>query len=301
MPGMPDILERFARRFPEDVERRQILELRWPVEFTCPECMSRQLPMVTGRRLLKCRACRRPVRITTGTLFEGSRVSLPMWFKVIGEMTRHDDPVSASQLSRELGLRRQTVQDMLKKLRRLIWQHGQAQLAGIVQVDELLLASAAGQPVQETGGHGAMLIAVERRGSNELGHVALRALIDFQPISLVLMVQSTVKKGNVVETDSLDQYRVLKEAGYEHRVVRARAAAGTDLLPDCKVVAEKVMRWLGGVYGSSMSRRNLDLYLVELAFRLNHTGPMAGAQRFMHLLRLAVGHTGADSPFDSCV
>ena len=109
----------------------------------------------------------------------------------------------------------------------------QAQLAGIVQVDELLIAFAAGQPTHKTSALGVVFIAVERRGSNEIGHVTLRALSNLQPISLVPMVHSAINKGSVVETDGLDLYCVLKEAGYEHLVVRARTAAGTDLLPDC--------------------------------------------------------------------
>ena len=295
MPGMPDIMERFAQRFPEDLERRQILELRWPLGFTCPECRSSKLPMVTGRRLLKCRACRRPIRITMGTLFDGSRVPLTTWFKVIGEMTRHSNPVSASQLSRELGLRRQTVLEMMHQLRLLV-RHSQrrVQLHGRVQVDELATAIPAEQTSRNAGG---IFVAVEVRDMNEIGRVALRAISDFGPFSLVPSVQGCIKEGSIVETDGLAPYRALKEAGYDHRVVRDRAAAGTDLLPACRVVAAQVMRWLGTVYGSGASTENLELYLAEFAFRLSHAGPSAGARRFVHLLRLAV--TGAPPAMDA--
>lgn len=295
MSGISDIAKQFAIRFPGETERLAILKLRWPGGFFCPTCGSRLPPMVTGRQGLKCRARgKHSTSITAGTLFDRSHVPLRSWFQIMRSMVEHVEPVSAAELSRKLHLRRQTVMDVMEKARRLMQRPSVARLTGRVQVGELLL------PYSDGGGPLAILIAVELRG-RRAGQVALRALSDSDPDTLIECVQELVSRGSIVETNGRTQYTTLNQLGYQHRVVQSRAIAGTELLPACKAVAGQVTRWMKGTYKAAVNRKNIDLYLAEFAFRISPAGE-AGADRFQNLLRLAMFDTGPGAPpSDICV
>lgn len=292
---MRAVARQFAERFPDETERLAILKLRWPDGFVCPTCGSRRPPMVTGRQGLKCRARgKHSISITTGTLFDRSHAPLRSWFQIMRSMVEHIQPVSAAELSRKLHLRRQTVMDVMEKVRRLMQRPSVARLTGRVQVGEFLL------PCSDGGDPLVILIAVELRG-RRAGQVALRALSDCDPDTLVECVQELVGKGSIVETNGAPQYAALGLLGYQHRVVRSQAIACTELLPACRAVAGQITRWLNGTYKSAVNRKNLGLYLAEFAFRMSPAGK-AGADRYQNLLRLAVYNPTPDtSPSDICV
>ncbi len=53
---------------------------------------------------LRCRACRKQTSLTAGTIFEGTRKPLRMWFLAMWFVTSQKNGVSALGLQRELGL-----------------------------------------------------------------------------------------------------------------------------------------------------------------------------------------------------
>jgi hypothetical protein len=281
MHGMREVFRQFAEQFPDEPERLAILKLRWTDEFACPVCGSNELPMVTGRQGLKCRARgAHPISITAGTLFERSHVPLRSWFRVVKAMVENVDPVSAVELSRTLHLRRQTIMDMMEKLRRLMQRPSVARLTGRVQVDGLVL------PYSGGGDPWVIFIAVELRGGRA-GQVALRALSDLSPDTVMQCVEELVSGGSTVETNGSPEFASLSLLGDKHRIVRVRDIAGSGMLPACSAIAGQITRWMTGTYKSAMDRKNLGLYLAEIAFRISPPGD-AGADHFHNLLRLAV-------------
>jgi hypothetical protein len=75
----PMSLDEILVWFPDDVECADYLEwLRWPFGFVCPWCASSGWKTVKGN--WACGSCHRRVSLTSGTIFEGTRLPLKKWF-----------------------------------------------------------------------------------------------------------------------------------------------------------------------------------------------------------------------------
>ena len=83
----------------EDFLRR----LRWPKGFYCPGCGAAG-GWETSRGLFRCSSCARQTSVTAGTLFEGTRKPLRLWFQAMWYFTNQKHGVSALGLQRILGL-----------------------------------------------------------------------------------------------------------------------------------------------------------------------------------------------------
>ena len=116
----PRTLSDFEKRFSSEAAcRTYLLRLRWPNGFRCPKCMGdRAWP--TGRGdLMECATCHRQSSVTAGTIFEGTRKPLTLWFRAMWWMVNQKPGVSALGLQRALGLGSyQTAWVWLHKLRR---------------------------------------------------------------------------------------------------------------------------------------------------------------------------------------
>ena len=76
----PTDLSDFDRFFPDEAACVRFLErLRWPDGFVCPACGHVGAPWRSARGPL-CPNCRRRASVTAGTIFEGTRKPLKLWF-----------------------------------------------------------------------------------------------------------------------------------------------------------------------------------------------------------------------------
>ena len=84
---------------------------------------NRRLP--TARGQLRCNRCQRQTSVTAGTIFEGTRKPLRLWFQAMWYVTNQKHGVSALGLQRILGLGSyQTAWAWLHKLRRAMVRPG---------------------------------------------------------------------------------------------------------------------------------------------------------------------------------
>ena len=94
--------------------------VRWPDGFRCPAC-GRSLAWMTARGQLRCVGCQRQTSPTAGTIFEGTRKPLRLWFQAMWYVTNQKHGVSALGVQRILGLGSyQTAWTWLHKLRRAV-------------------------------------------------------------------------------------------------------------------------------------------------------------------------------------
>jgi hypothetical protein len=91
----PRTLLELERRFAkEDACRSYLFSLRWPEGFICPRCGGRNA-WAMDRGLWLCQGCRAQVSVTSGTIFQGSRLPLTLWFRAIWYITTQKNGVSA--------------------------------------------------------------------------------------------------------------------------------------------------------------------------------------------------------------
>ncbi len=288
----PEDLSAFDRFFPdEDACERFLQRLRWPNGFVCPACGYAGEPWNSSRGPL-CPKCRRRAYVTAGTIFEGTRKPLKLWFIAAWELTGHKYGANALTLKRMLGVNSyQTAWAWLHKFRRAMVRPGRDRLTGIVEVDESYVGG------EEEGTHGRetykkaiVVIAVEMRQPKGFGRIRIKHVPDVSSASLTPFVRAAVEPGSTVHTDGWNGYNDLAKHGYDRKVTVV--SAGGDpahvVMPGVHRVAALLKRWLLGTYQGAVSNEHLNYYLDEYTFRFNRRRSRSRGLLFYRLLEQAV-------------
>lgn len=100
----PRTLQEFDKWFSTEQACIDYLKwLRWPEGFICPICRGRKAwHMGTG--LIRCSACQHKISVIAGTIFQGTRKPLKLWFQAIWYVTSQKFGGNALGLKRVLGL-----------------------------------------------------------------------------------------------------------------------------------------------------------------------------------------------------
>ncbi len=286
----PRTLEEFDEWFSSETACEEFLrQLRWPSGFECPACGTAG-GWETSRGLFRCPGCARQTSVTAGTLFEGTRKPLRLWFQAIWYFTNQKHGVSALGLQRVLGLGSyQTAWAWLHKLRRAMVRPGRDRLSGEVEVDETFLGGADFNTDGRETDRALIAIAAEvrRRG---VGRIRMAQVRDASAKSLISFVKSAVSEGTVVRTDGWKSYASLPRHGYRHRPTSLRATGlpAHVAMPRVHHVASLLKRWWLGTYHGGISEAHLDHYLDEFTFRFNRRTSRARGLLFHRLVQQAV-------------
>lgn len=292
MEDYPRTLAEFEGRFAtEEACRAYLAQLRWPDGFRCARCGGRKA-WTTKRGLLMCPACGYQASVTAGTIFQGTRRSLTMWFRTIWWVTNQKTGTSALGLQRLLGLGSyQTAWAWLHKLRRAMVRPGRERLSGRVEVDDAYVGglNEQGIPGRHLGTKALIVVAAEEAG-RRIGRIRMRRVPDASARSLCGFVQQAVEPGSVVHTDDWPGYWRLEKKGYRHEITRleGRAESASDLLPRVHRVVSLLKRWLLGTHHGAVSHAHLDYYLDEFTFRFNRRTSRHRGKLFYRLLQQAV-------------
>lgn len=142
------ISELEVARMSEDEARETFEKLRWsdtdgkPVCPTCG-CVDSYIINTTSKsgrpiRRYKCKACRSQYTVTTGTLFASHKLELRVYLMAIIVFVNAVKGISASQMSRVLGVQYKTSFVLLHKLRAAIvdaLEQEENKLSGVVEMD----------------------------------------------------------------------------------------------------------------------------------------------------------------------
>jgi transposase-like protein len=283
-----DLLE-FEERFQsEQACREYLMQLRWPDGFVCPRCASRRA-WPTKRNLLVCAECHHQVSLTAGTIFQGTRKPLRVWFRAMWWVTTQKNGASALGLQRELGLRTYwTAWTWLHKLRRAMVRPGRDRLAGSVEVDETYWGGEEeGVVGRLTRAKSLILVAAERDG-RRIGRIRLARIAELTRKSVHGFIAEAIEPGSTVITDGLNVYDKL--ANYDHHpiVLKKQAEDASTLLPGVHRVASLLKRWLMGTHQGAVRPAHLSYYLDEFTFRFNRRTSASRGKLFYRLAQQAV-------------
>ena len=289
----PKTLQEFDEWFPTEQACLDYLQkLRWPDGFVCPVCNGRKAwQMSTG--LFRCSVCKHKVSIISGTVFQGTRKPLRIWFQAIWYVTSQKFGGSALGLKRLLGLGSyQTAWSWLHKMRRAMVRGGRSPLSGNVEVDETLVGGKekGGKRGRGAGKKSIVLIAVEVHDPMGFGRVRMKRVSDASGDSLIPFVRENVKPGSVVITDCWKGYSTLEKHGYTHKKINLSESGDPAHvhLPGVHRIASLLKRWLLGTHQGAVRPKHLDHYLDEYTFRFNRRASKARGMLFYRLLEQAV-------------
>lgn len=290
MEDYPRTLMEFESRFStEEACVDYLVQMRWPEGFVCPSCDGRKA-WRTGRMLFHCATCGHQVSVTAGTIFQGTRKPLLMWFRAMWWVTSQKNGASAKGLQQNLGLGSyQTAWAWLHKLRRAMVRPGRDRLKGLVEVDETYVGGSEERPGRGAESKTLVVIAVEKRGRS-LGRTRMAVVTDASRDQLCGFVERCVEAGSTVRTDGWAGYRALKNRGYAHdRILQQRSTQDpTKLLPGVHRAASLLKRWLLGTHHGGVSRAHLPYYLDEFTFRFNRRTSKARGKLFFRLVEQAL-------------
>ena len=280
-----DFENRFAS---EEACHEYIVRLRWPDGFSCPRC-NHNRAWKTSRRLYHCSNCDYETSVTAGTIFQGTRKPLQLWFRVMWYVVGQKNGVSAKGLQRVLGFSRyETVWIWLHKLRIAMVRPGRDSLNGVVEVDEVYIGGAhPGKRGRGAEGKSLVLIAVEDK-DNKIGRIRLKRVKDASAKSLVFAISESVEPQSTIRTDGWNGYKTLEGAEYKHDVIRKSADVGDNMLPLANRVASLLKRWLQGTHQGAVQATHLDYYLDEFTFRFNRRTSRSRGKLFYRLVQQAV-------------
>ncbi len=289
----PETLQEFDKWFPTEQACLDYLQkLRWPDGFVCPVCNGRKAwSMKTG--LFRCSICKHKVSVVAGTIFQGTRKPLRLWFQAIWYITSQKFGGSALGLKRVLGLNSyQTAWSWLHKMRRAMVRPGRRPLSGNVEVDETLIGGKeqGGKRGRGSGRKAIVVIAVEVLDPMGFGRVRMQRIPDMSGDSLIPFVCENIEPSSTVITDCWKGYNLLKEHKYTHKSINLSESGDPAHvhLPGVHRISSLLKRLLLGTHQGAVSPKHLDYYLDEYTFRFNRRTSRVRGLLFFRLLEQAV-------------
>src|ERR1700749_185356 len=101
--GLSD--DAFERLYPdEEACRKAWFAWRWPEGFKCPRCAGSNYCEIRGRQLLQCRQCRHQTSLIAGTVLQGTKLPMRVWFRAMHLLGQGMKGISNIELGRRLGI-----------------------------------------------------------------------------------------------------------------------------------------------------------------------------------------------------
>ena len=101
--GLSD--DAFERLYPdEEACRKAWFAWRWPEGFKCPQCAGSKYGEIRGRQLLQCRQCRHQTSLIAGTVLQGTKLPMRVWFRAMHLLAQGKKGLSNIELGRRLGI-----------------------------------------------------------------------------------------------------------------------------------------------------------------------------------------------------
>ena len=113
-----------------------LAQQRWGETPCCPHCGNTKAWKTNRGYTCAAKECGKKFSVTTGTIFENTKLSLRLWFATIYLCTAHKKGISSLQLSRDLNVTQKTAWFLLHRVREMLGTNAPKMLEGNVEVDE---------------------------------------------------------------------------------------------------------------------------------------------------------------------
>lgn len=266
------LVERFRS---EDACREYLAKLRWPDGITCPRCASDSVSEISTRDQWDCNVCRYRFSVTSGTIFDNTKLDLWKWFATVYLMIESRKGMSASQIQRTLGVTYKTAWFLCHRIREAMRTDDEGPtLFGIVEVDETVVSGR--KRHKERGSRNSwakkeriwVAGALQRGGQIRLEHIP-----NVRKSTLHSFIKRHTKPDTeAIYTDELRSYIGIADHDTRHETVRHTAdewVIGDVHTNGVENVWSLLKRSIMGAY-HKISIKHLDAYLEELEYRFNN-------------------------------
>ena len=277
MDKQPTTLLEAVRYFSDlEVATQHVAQTRWPDGPVCPACgtVDKDHYYLKGRRVWKCRACKKQFSVKVGTIFEDSPIGLDKWLPAMWIIANAKNGVSSCEIHRAIGVTQKTAWFMMHRIRLAMQQGSIEKLSGEVEADETYIGGKARnlhklkreQKITGRGSSGkvAVMGLLERHGK-----IKTKVVPDTKSRTLHVEIRENIAPGSEVHTDALRSYRGL-DPEYIHKVVdhAEQYVDGHVHTNGLENFWSLLKRGIKGTY-VSVEPYHLFRYLDEQAFRFN--------------------------------
>lgn len=258
----------------EEKCREALFKARWPDGYCCRECGASSYCTLKSRAIFQCNRCHHQQSLTSGTIFESTKLPLTKWFLAIHLLTQAKTGLSALSLKRQMGVSYNTAWSIKQKLMQVMKERDDHKpLSGIVQLDDVYWGG------ELRGGK-------RGRGSENKTPFVAAVSIDDQghPITMNMNVVEGFKSKEIsrwakqhltmnclVISDGLPCFSAVTEADCQHKPIVTGGG------PECVTLESftwvntaigNVKRAINGVY-HAINPKHLPRYLAEFCYRFN--------------------------------
>lgn len=252
-----------------------LIAARWPQGFVCPDCdcAAHSSYRHEGRQCWQCSACRHPCSVTSGTVFEASKLRLSTWFLAMHLLTQSKNFISALELERHLGVCYRTAWLVKHKLMEVMRLREEGrQLTGCVEIDDAYLG---GQRCGGKAGRGSenkvsFIAAVQTTDDGQADPACLH-LMPFTNAAMSDFAATSLVRPLTVVSDGLACFLAAGQAGVHERTVTGggRQAAKLQQFRAVNTVLSNLKTGRAGTYHAVKFAKYAHRHLAEFQYRFN--------------------------------
>jgi len=260
----------------EETCKQYLAFQRWGTTPACPHCGCTKA-YVTNRGF-KCseKTCHKKFTVTTGTIFENTKIKLRTWFAAMYLVTAHKKGISSLQLSRDLQITQKSAWFVLHRIREMLKDKAPQMLEGTVEADETYVGGKnknrhASKKVENSQGRSAKdktpVVGLLQRDGKVITHVVKET--DSNTLHPIMVKQ--VASNATLITDAYRSYRGL-EKHYNHIVIKHTEGnyitVGENHTNNIEGFWSLFKRGIIGFY-HNVSPKHLHRYCNEFGYRYN--------------------------------
>ena len=274
--GLSD--DAFEQRYPNEAAcRKAWFAWRWPEGFECPRCAGTEYSEIRDRHLLQCRQCRYQASLIAGTILQGSKLPMRVWFRAMHLLAQGKKGLSNIELGRRLGISTNAAWRLQHKLMQAMLERDRRYKLGSagprVEIDDAYIGG------QRTGegsgrgrrGHTPFIAAIETSADGRPLHARLQVVRGFQTGETKRLC-SGVAAGTMVVRDGGQWFRcIAAQPGIAHE----RHVTGSDR----GAARHPAFRWVNTMLANvknsllaahrAVGANHLPRYLGAFAWRFN--------------------------------
>lgn len=276
---------------------------RWDGTPFCPHCGSLKKPYNVKSRSnsvelkdvphYRCseKECQLPFTVRTGTIFEGSKVTLKQWFQASYELSISKKSISSVELGTRIGVSQKTAWFINHRLRNMLADTAPELLEGEVEVDETYYS---GQEKnrhksKRVGGRGMVakspMVGFKQRDGKVVLKVIAKGTANTEVIAP--LVRKYVSKDAILITDGFGAYTKLGKEFAGHEVVNHTAGeyvrAAKWHTNNMEGFWSQLKRGIVGTF-HFVSHKHLQRYCDEFAHKHNNRS-ISPTERFANSLK----------------
>jgi transposase-like protein len=248
---------------------------RWGGTVACHHCGSTKV--YRTNRGFKCgeKACAKKFTVTTGTIFENTKIGLRLWFAAMYLISTSKKGVSSLQLAEQLGITQKTAWFLNHRIREMLRDSHTEKFQNVTQIDETLVGGLnknrhADKKHKNTQGGKGKAIVLGAVGLN--GKVRTAVIPNTEIKTILPIIEKWVAGGTIMVTDEARQYHSSLDKDFLHVSINhseGEYVRGGFTNNNIENFWSTFKRGIIGIY-HFVSPQHLQRYATEFEYRYNN-------------------------------